>query len=82
MSAEHQHQFDAAPDMGHLACCVDRRCVEWRVGIGREWRELTAAERTELTIFQMEDLVYRPDREIIHGEHWREWFAKVRGHRP
>jgi hypothetical protein len=77
----HEHEFDGSPDKGHLACCVDRKCTEWRVGTGTAWRELTTTEHTNLTIHLWEDLVYADVARIIHGDHWRDWFEKVRGHR-
>lgn len=66
--SEHEHEFDGKPTRGHLACCVDRNCNEWRVGTGRRWRELTSAEHTSLTIKQMEDLVVFDTMQIIHGK--------------
>lgn len=77
----HEHEYDGAPDEGILACCVDRDCTEWRVGTGTDWRELTPTERTNLTIFQWEDLIYADIARVIHRGAWRDWFEKVRGHR-
>lgn len=81
-AVEHEHEFAGPPTKDSVRCCVDRRCIEWRVGTGTEWRELTRDEHTQLTILLWEDLLWVDVAKIIHGERWREWFELIRGHRP
>lgn len=81
MSDEHEHEFDGPPTLGLARMCVDCTCTEWRVGTGKEWRELTTTERTSVTIHMMEAVIIAQTGEIIHGkEHGRVWARKVLGY--
>jgi hypothetical protein len=68
---EHEHEFNGPPKRGRIEMCVGYRCTAQRIGTGRRWRDLTAAERTKVTIFMMEQLAVADALRIIHGERWR-----------
>lgn len=59
--------------------CPDPSCIEWRVGTGDRWRELTRSERIQLTLIQMEDLIIFDVGQIIHRD-GGAWARRVLGY--
>lgn len=77
----HEHEFDGAPKKGLVRMCVDRKCLEMRVGTGKRWRELTPTERINVTLHMMEANIIAQTGIIIHGkEKGMEWARRVLGY--
>lgn len=62
--------------------CPDPKCIEWRVGTGDRWRELTRHEQTELTIWLWEDLIIHNVGRVMHPGDGGAWARRVLGYQP